>query len=140
MKKFAFIVLSIGLTSIAMADPIGLKIVVNCPAADGNLSNLSRFPGYIAGFGNEVIDERHDNKIYFKSTTLSSKIPENLSNYRNRDVAYSNNGLVTCTYTSMQYPQEDNFSLSYQLTNAQGGMAETVSPKSVVISVPMAVK
>jgi hypothetical protein len=137
MKKTAIASLFLSALSlmpaITSADPIGIRVLVNCPSPE---NELSRFANYIGGYGVEFI-ESHDNRIYFKSNSLSSRVPENLSNYRNAGVTYGvSTGVVTCNYRSVN-PEEGDFALTYQLVNAQGGSAVSQGDKQIIISLPI---
>lgn len=116
-----------------MANPVQIDIEVVCPfPANG----MNRFDNYIAGYGLEKI-QGHGNQIYFKSSSLSEKVPNKLINYRNQNVDYNNQtGNVSCEYRSMN-PTEPNFSISYTLTNAKGGLVMNQTDSSIVIQLPI---
>jgi hypothetical protein len=141
MKKSKLLITSFFLSCniaplVAIADPTGIRVDINCPNADSNYNQLIRFSDNITGYGMEVV-EGHEHKIYFKSSILSSTIPESLNTYRNRDISYSaSNGVVTCNYISMN-PHDDEFTLSYQLVNAQGGKIIAQNNKQLSVELPI---
>lgn len=106
---------------IAAADPAGINILVRCPTTQGVQNVLTHFGDYIAGYGDETIQNQGSTPIYFKSSALAFGVPGQLGNYHNNGTSYeSSSGQVTCNYTSSN-PKEPNFAVSYDLTNGKGG-------------------
>ncbi|QRN02824.1 hypothetical protein GH742_02455 [Legionella sp. MW5194] len=139
MKKKALVSLISGLalTSLVHASPIGVTVDIFCPMAMGS-NALTNFGDYIAGYGYENLLSQN-NLIYFKSDSVPTDLPTQLTNYFNEMVNYnSTTGRVTCGYVS-NLPTEPRFTVSYYLTNGKGGAVQWQSSNSINIILPMGI-
>jgi len=117
-----------------IADPIGLNINVVCPVANGGSPNtLTNFGDYVAGFGQEFIQNQGSPSIYFKSAANPLNMPNKLLNYSNQMADYDSvTGQVFCSYVSSN-PAEPSFTVSYTLANGKGGQITQQSNNNVNI-------
>lgn len=125
MKKIALLA-SLALSSAVFADPSAIPLDFTCPSASGaGVYSLTNFGDRVGGYGTELVAGAPAiNKPYFTYLIPSgAKIPAKLASgaYTNAGTDYDNStNKVTCSYTSAA--KYDPFSVSYQLTNGNGGM------------------
>lgn len=121
----------------ASADPVGLRVTIQCPGIAGNQNVITNFGDYVGGSGMEIMDNQNPFPVYFKSVSLAPNTPADLSNYNNQSARYdSTKGSVSCAYTSSNL-SEPALSVSYALTNGKGGAVTGSDQASVSFVLPV---
>ena len=139
MKKsiLALIAASTLMSSVAIADPSIVTLEFTCPGVTGTGPFvLSNFGGKkIAGYGTETINgDPAFNAPYFSfAIPVGANIPSSLSTYSSSGTGFDPvTGIVTCSYTSSS--TFDPFTVSYQMTNAEGCQVATQTASTITIN------
>jgi hypothetical protein len=126
------------------ADPSPILLNFTCPNTTGTGANtLSNFGARIAGYGSLTVAGSPARAPYFTYTFSSGHFPDLIGSGLYTSSATSFNpvtAVVTCSYVSSGV--FDPFTVSYQLTNGNGGVinSQTTSTISITQSVGLTVK